>query len=91
MKNTPDNIRKICEYAGSRITTVHFVKDDGTNGNLCFNPKHVGPILGTGKPNNDPALFKHWDIKKKGWRSFRAERVTHINACGQVFQMSAED
>ena len=90
MKNTPENIQKILEYAGSRFTTAHFIKADGTDGKLCFNPKHVGPILGTGKPNNDPALFKRWDIKKKGWRSFRADRVFQINACGQVFHMSAE-
>ena len=82
MTPTPENIRTILDAAESTLVSISFTKANGEARQLTTNPKHIGEILGTGKPCKDPAVFRIMDIRLNQWRSFRAERVTSIKANG---------
>ena len=85
MKPTPKIIRGILDSAHSTFVSITFTKANGETRQLTTNPKHIGEILGTGKPSKDPAVFRIMDIKLNQWRSFRAERVQSIKANGSTF------
>ena len=80
----PDLIRTIIDTAGAKFVSVTFVKANGEERQLTFNPKHIGEIKGTGTSNQNPNVFKVMDIKLNQWRSFRADRVTKIKVAGQT-------
>jgi hypothetical protein len=88
-------IRSKIEEAGSQLVSVHFIKKDGSERQLTFNPKHKGQVLGTGHPIKDPATivnnFKIMDIKLNQWRSFDARRVFRIKVAGQVTELKPEE
>ena len=85
---TPENIRGILQSANSTFVSITFAKANGEIRQLTTNPKHIGEILGTGKPCNDPAVFRIMDAKLNQWRSFRAERVQSIKANGTTVNFS---
>ena len=84
MKPTPKVIRGILDSAHSTFVSITFIKANGETRQLTTNPKHIGEILGTGKPTKDPAVFRIMDVKLNQWRSFRAERVQSIKANGST-------
>lgn len=90
MQPTPDNVRTILEAAKSTFVSIQFTKANGEQRQLTTNPKHIGIVLGTGKPCNDPAVFRIMDTKLNQWRSFRAERVISIKANGATTIFSQE-
>jgi len=77
-------IRNLVKEAGSHLCSVTFIKADGSERSLTWNPKHAGEIKGTGKTNADPEKFVVMDIKLNQWRSFKADRVTKIKVNGKV-------
>lgn len=81
-------LHQIIEEAGSHLCSVTFIKADGSERNLTFNPQHVGEIKGTGKANADPEKFVVMDIKLNQWRSFRADRVLKIKVSGQITEFA---
>jgi hypothetical protein len=87
-------IRQIINEAGSHMVSVTFIKADGTERQLTFNPRHKGQILGTGHPIKDPVTalnnFKIMDIKLGQWRSFDARRVYRVKFEGRVVEMQPE-
>jgi len=89
MKPTPKIIRGILDSAHSTFVSITFTKANGETRQLTTNPKHIGEILGTGNPTNDPAVFRIMDVKLNQWRSFRAERVQSIKANGSIIEFSS--
>ena len=87
-------IRQKISEAGPHLVSVHFIKADGTERQMTFNPLHKGQVLGTGHPIKDPVTaannFKVMDIKKNAWRSFDARRVFKIRVNGQVTDLPLE-
>lgn len=77
-------IRMTVERAGSQLVSVTFAKNDGSERQLTFNPKHVGEIKGTGTKCKDENVFRVMDININQWRSFRAERVLQIKVNGEI-------
>lgn len=89
MQPTPQIIRGILDSAHSTFVSITFTKANGETRQLTTNPKHIGEILGTGRPCKDPAVFRIMDTKLNQWRSFRAERVQSIKANGSTFTFQA--
>ena len=87
-------IREKIAEAGTHLVSVYFIKADGSERQMTFNPLHKGQVLGTGHPIKDPikALnnFKVMDIKKNAWRSFDARRVFRIKVNGQITELTPE-
>ena len=81
---TADFIRSAIDRAGSHLVSVTFIKANGEQRQLTWNPKHVGEIKGTGTKCEDPNVFRVMDIKLNQWRSFRADRVVEIKVNGEV-------
>lgn len=80
-------IRDIIERAGSRLVSVSFLKKDGTERRITFNPRDWNEIKGTGSTCYDPNIFRIREISNKEenkttWRSFNAARVLKICANG---------
>lgn len=87
MTTSADLIRTIVDAAGSQLVSVTFIKKDGTERQLTWNPKHVGEVKGTGTKCQDPNIFRVMDIKLGQWRSFDANRVIKIKVSGQTTQI----
>ena len=81
---TADFIRSAIDRAGSRLVSVTFIKANGEQRQLTWNPKHVGEIKGTGTKCEDPNVFRVMDIRLNQWRSFRADRVVEIKVNGEI-------
>ena len=84
---------EIIEAAGSSFVGIEFVKKDGEHRKARFNPRDFNEIKGTGKPSEDPYLFKYREVqnkeeKKTVWRSCRIDRLISVSANGKkvVFQ-----
>ena len=90
MTTSAELLNQLIDTAGSQFVSVSFTKANGEERQLTFNPAHIGIILGTGKPCQDPNVFRVMDIKLNQWRSFRADRVTKIKISGQVTQLNQE-
>lgn len=84
MTTSADLIKTILNTAGSQFVSVTFVKANGEERQLTFNPNHIGEIKGTGTKCEDPNVFKVMDIKLNQWRSFKADRVIKIKVAGQT-------
>ena len=82
--NLADLIQATIDRAGSQFVSVTFVKKDGTERQLTFNPKQIGEIKGTGRQCNDPDIFRIVEANKGQWRSFDAKRVISIKVNGEV-------
>lgn len=86
-------IRAKIKEAGSHFVSVHFIKQDGTERQMTFNPLHFGEVKGTGHPIKDPDaklnIVRCMDTKK-GWRSFDCRRVFKIQVDGEVTQLPIE-
>lgn len=84
-------IRQVIEEAGSHMVSVQFIKADGSERQLTFNPRHKGQILGTGNPIKDPDkaanVFRIMDIKLGQWRSFDARRVYRVKFEGKTVEL----
>jgi len=88
MTATPEAIRNLLDSAKSSFVSIRFTKANGEERQLTTNPRHIGEVLGTGKPCKDPAVFRIMDTKLNQWRSFRAERVISVRVNGQVTDFS---
>lgn len=92
MKNAELIRAKIAE-AGSHFVSVHFLKADGSERQMTFNPKHFGEVKGTGHAITDPEkklnIVRCMDIEK-GWRSFDCRRVFRIKVNGEVIELQPE-
>ena len=82
--NLADLVQATIDRAGSQFVSVTFVKKDGTERQLTFNPKQIGEIKGTGRQCNDPDIFRIVEANKGQWRSFDAKRVISIKVNGEV-------
>jgi hypothetical protein len=79
-----ERLQKIIEKAGSSFVSVTFVKKDGSERQMTFNPRDWNEIKGTGSRCNDPNIFRIREVNNKeegrtSWRSFDARRV--LKAC----------
>lgn len=87
-------IRQVIQDAGSRMVSVTFIKANGEERQLTFNPRHQGQILGTGNPIQDPEkarnVFRIMDINLGQWRSFDARRVYRVKFQGKVVDLPTE-
>ena len=77
-------IRSLIHEAGSRFVSVVFLKKDGQQRQLTFNPLDFSEIKGTGTPTKDPNIFRIRDSKLSSWRSFDARRVVSIKVGGET-------
>jgi hypothetical protein len=87
-------IRSKIAEAGSGFVSVYFVKQDGTERQMTFNPLHFGEVKGTGHAIVDPVkklnIVRCMDIQK-GWRSFDCRRVFKIKVNGQITELQPEE
>jgi hypothetical protein len=90
MTTSADLIKTIIDTAGSQFISVTFTKANGEERQLTFNPRHIGPVKGTGAKCEDPNVFKVMDVKLNQWRSFKADRVIKIKVAGETTQVNQE-
>ena len=87
-------IRQKIAEAGSHLVSVHFIKKDGTERQMTFNPLHFGEVKGTGHAIKDEEsklnIVRCMDIKQ-GWRSFDCRRVFRIKVNGQITELPLEE
>ena len=84
-----ERIRNLIEQAGSTYVSVTFIKKDGTERQLTFNPADHNEIKGTGDVSNvDENIFRIRDNAKQAWRSFDARRVIKIKSKGQTTEFN---
>lgn len=81
-------IRRLIGDAGSTFVSVFFLKKDGTERKMTFNPRDFNEIKGTGHGCADPNIFRVREINNKeegktSWRSFDARRVVKISLKGK--------
>ena len=87
-------IKQFIFNAGSSIVNVKFIKADGTERSLSFNPRDSKEIKGTGTIARKPNIVRCRDFsiaRKEGkgaWRSFDCERVISVKANGQLISFS---
>ena len=77
-----ERLKQLIETAGSTYMSVVFLKKDGSERQLTFNPKDHNDIKGTGKPTTDPNIFRIRDNTLQQWRSFDARRVLRVKIRG---------
>jgi flagellar basal body rod protein FlgC len=81
--NRSERIKSLIDEAGSGYVSVTFIKKDGSERQMTFNPKDVNDIKGTGDTSNvDANIFRVRDNTKQAWRSFDARRVIKIKSRG---------
>ena len=89
-------IRQAIQQSGSRIMSARFLKVDGTERTIPFNPKHLGEIKGTGNPIKDEEkkanIFKVMDLSLNPpqWRCFDARRTLYIRVNGERIDLSSQ-
>ena len=92
--NNAEIIRSKIAEAGSGFVSVHFLKADGTERQMTFNPLHFGEVKGTGHAIIDPVkkenIVRCMDVKK-GWRSFDCRRVFRIKVNGEITDLPIEE
>ncbi|MGA1713015.1 MAG: hypothetical protein ACO4CS_17160 [bacterium] len=81
-------IRQAIQQAGSTFVSVEFLKANGDERQITFNPRDWNEIKGTGTTNTNPNIFKIREVNNKEegkttWRSFDARRVLTIRVRGQ--------
>lgn len=81
-------IRQAIERAGSTFVSVDFLKKDGSERQITFNPRDWNEVKGTGTACSDPNIFRIREVNNKEegkttWRSFDARRVISIRVRGQ--------
>lgn len=87
-------IRQAIQEAGSSFVSVNFVKKDGTERLITFNPRDINDIKGTGKTCPDPNIFRIREAQNKdndrkpAWRSFDARRVIKIKTKNEEIYFS---
>lgn len=87
--NRIERIKSLINDAGSGFVSVTFVKKDGSERQMTFNPKDVNDIKGTGDTSNvDPNIFRVRDNTKQAWRSFDARRVIKIKSRGVITEFN---
>jgi hypothetical protein len=84
-------IRDLIKEAGSQFVSVNFIKKDGSERQITFNPADHNDVKGTGTPTADPNIFRIRDIKLGAWRSFDARRVVCVRIKGQITRFYKED
>ena len=80
-------VRKIIAEAGSQFVRIGFVKKNGEQRFITFNPRDFNEIKGTGKASIDPDLIKVREVQNKEegkttWRSIKIERLFSIKSNG---------
>lgn len=83
MTASADLIKTIIDTAGSQFVSVTFLKKDGSERRITFNPSDHNDIKGTGSPCSNPNIFRVREVSKGQWRSFDATRVLKIKVGGQ--------
>jgi len=86
-KQRHEIIRQMIEKAGSTFVSVDFLKKDGAERHITFNPRDWNEIKGTGSACSNPNVFRIREVNNKEegkttWRSFDATRVLRIRANG---------
>lgn len=93
-KQRHEIIREAIELAGSTFIGVDFLKKDGSERSIRFNPRDWNEIKGTGSVCSDPNIFRIREINNKEegkttWRSFDARRVVRISVKGKEINFKA--
>jgi len=86
-----EQISNLISSSGSKLVSVTFIKKDGTERQLTFNPADHNDIKGTGTACQDPNIFRIRDIKLGQWRSFDARRCVSVKVSGTVHQIQQDD
>ncbi len=90
--NRIERIKSLINEAGSGYVSVTFIKKDGSERQMTFNPKDVNDIKGTGDTSKvDPNIFRVRDNTKQAWRSFDARRVIKIKSKGTTTEFNDEE
>lgn len=95
-ENKHEVIRQAIADAGSTFVSVNFLKKDGSERHITFNPKDFNEIVGTGSACVDPNIFRIREVNNKQegkttWRSFDARRVISIRVRGQATEFDDLD
>jgi len=86
-----EQISNLISSSGSKLVSVTFIKKDGTERQLTFNPADHNDIKGTGTACQDPNIFRIRDIKLGQWRSFDARRCVSVKVSRTVHQIQQDD
>jgi len=87
--NRIERIKSLINDAGSGYVSVTFIKKDGSERQMTFNPKDVNDIKGTGDTSKvDANIFRVRDNTKQAWRSFDARRVIKIKSKGVITEFN---
>lgn len=87
--NRSERIKSLIDEAGSSYVSVTFIKKDGSERQMTFNPKDVNDIKGTGDTSKvDANIFRVRDNTKQAWRSFDARRVIKIKSKGTITEFN---
>lgn len=87
--NRIERIKSLIDDAGSGFVSVTFIKKDGSERQMTFNPKDVNEIKGTGDTSKvDANIFRVRDNTKQAWRSFDARRVIKIKSRGVITEFN---
>lgn len=87
--NRIERIKSLIDDAGSGFVSVTFIKKDGSERQMTFNPKDVNEIKGTGDTSKvDANIFRVRDNTKQAWRSFDARRVIKIKSKGVITEFN---
>lgn len=81
---TPERTRQLISVADSTFVSIVFTKKDGSERKLTFNPRDHRFIKGTGKPTEDPHIFRVLDVHKNEWRSFDCRRLKSMQVKGVI-------
>ena len=87
-------IKNFIRDAGSSIISVKFIKANGEQRSLQFNPRDTQEIKGTGYKLTNPAVISCRDFTIAlthggggAWRSFDCNRVISIKAKGKILEL----
>jgi predicted SnoaL-like aldol condensation-catalyzing enzyme len=87
--NRSERIKSLIDEAGSGYVSVTFIKKDGKERQMTFNPMDKNDIKGTGDTSNvDSNIFRVRDNKIQEWRSFDARRVIKIKSRGVITEFN---
>ena len=87
--NRIERIKSLINEAGSGYVSVTFMKKDGSERQMTFNPKDVNDIKGTGDTSKvDPNIFRVRENAQQAWKSFDARRVLRIKSQGRTTEFN---
>lgn len=95
-------IKALIATAGARWVAVHFIKKDGSERVMAYNPKSAGKRTKGDKASpsaqqavetrasNHPNLINVWDSKSEGFRSVNMDTIFKLIVDGITYEFPVE-